>query len=253
MKRPNRASKAASQSFNTRLDRYVLAASAAGVGWLAMAQPADAEILYTHVNQTIPFDTTYNLDLNNDGIVDFQIKNHEEGNLGLKADLFMLPVAKDNRAAGEKFAPSVLPGGVTIGSDTAFPEQSVGKLAEWFYSFSSTGGVQYRGNWRHASNRYLGLKFVINGEVHYGWARLSVSCIFLRPVSAKITGYAYETEANKSIDAGQTKESGGEIADASATELLGARRINGQAKSLGVLALGSPAMAAWRREEESID
>lgn len=253
MKRSDRASQAVSQSLHRRLDCYVLAASTAGVGWLALAQPANAEIVYTPINQTIPFDTTFNLDLNNDGVVDFQIKNHEEGYLGLKADLFMLAVDPNNRAAGEAFAPSALAGGVTIGGDTAFPDHNVGKLAEWFYSFSSTGGIQYRGNWRHASNRYLGLKFVVNGEVHYGWARLSVSCIFLRPVSAKITGYAYETEPNQSIDTGQTKESGGEVGDAGAAESPDLRKMNGQAKSLGALALGSPAMAVWRREEESVE
>ena len=131
MKRSDRASQAVSQPLHRRLDCYALAASAAGVGLLALAQPADAEIVYTQVNQTIPFDTTFNLDLNNDGIVDFQIKNHEEGYLGLKADLFMLAVDPNNRAAGEAFAPSALAGGVTIGSDTVFPDHSVGKLPTW--------------------------------------------------------------------------------------------------------------------------
>lgn len=216
-----------------------------------MTKPAQAEIVYTPINQNIPFDTTYNLDLNNDGIVDFQIKNHEEGNLGLKADLFMLALDPNNRAAGAAFAPSALAGGVAIGGDTAFPDHNVGKLAEWFFSFSSTLGPRYWGNWRHATNRYLGLKFMINGEVHYGWARLSVSCIFLRPVSAKITGYAYETEANQPVDAGQTKESGGEIADARSAPSPGWRVGNGQ-KSLAALALGSTCPAAWMREEESL-
>jgi hypothetical protein len=45
-------------------------------------------------------------------------------------------------------------------------------------------------------DRYLGLKFVILGEVHYGWARLSVTLEHQRQfgdVSGTLTGNAYET------------------------------------------------------------
>jgi len=56
-------------------------------------------------------------------------------------------------------------------------------------------------------NRYLGLKFIVDGEVHYGWARLSVT-LSHRPVyegvSATLTGYAYETIPDKTIVAGRT-------------------------------------------------
>ena len=31
------------------------------------------------------------------------------------------------------------------------------------------------GNWLHAQDRHLGMKFRIHGKVHYGWARLSVT------------------------------------------------------------------------------
>jgi len=253
MKCSTQASNAVFHSLHKRLDRYVLAAGAAGVGCLAVSQPANAEIVYTNVNQTIPFDTTFNLDLNNDGIVDFELKNHETNRRALKADLFMIPVASSNRAAGEEKYPSALPGGVTIGPNTAFPKNGDGKLAEWFFSFSTTLGPRYFGNWRHASNRYLGLKFMVNGEVHYGWARLTVDCQFLRPVQAKITGYAYETIPDQSIDAGQTKESGGEVGDASPAESPGLPELDLRARSLGMLALGSPALTMWRGERNSIE
>jgi peptidoglycan hydrolase-like protein with peptidoglycan-binding domain len=91
-------------------------------------------------------------------------------------------------------------------------------------------------------NRYLGLKFSVNGETHYGWARLNVS--FRAPhITATLTGYAYETEANKAIDAGQTKET-------TTSELRTPRnRKAQQVSALGVLALGSVAQSIWRREE----
>ncbi len=48
------------------------------------------------------------------------------------------------------------------------------------------------------------MKFQIKGKTHYGWARLSVSLNFDK-FDAFLTGYAYETVANKPIIAGKTK------------------------------------------------
>jgi hypothetical protein len=56
-------------------------------------------------------------------------------------------------------------------------------------------------------NHYLGLNFQVNGQTHYGWARLSVllhcgrgGCSYV----VTLTGYAYETIAGNPILAGQT-------------------------------------------------
>ena len=88
-----------------------------------------------------------------------------------------------------------------------------------------------RGYWFNVTDRYLGLKFVVNGNTHYGWARLSVSSGF---VTATLTGYAYETIPNKSIITGKTK---------------GADIVTIQDASLGHLARGASAMQAWRVRE----
>jgi hypothetical protein len=53
--------------------------------------------------------------------------------------------------------------------------------------------------------RYLGLRFVIAGKLHYGWARLDVTGNGEGVFNAVLTGYAYETVANKGIVAGRTK------------------------------------------------
>jgi hypothetical protein len=62
-----------------RLNNYALAASAAGVSVLALVYPADAKVVFTHVHQVIGHNGVYNLDLNNDGTVDFLFKNGTEG------------------------------------------------------------------------------------------------------------------------------------------------------------------------------
>ena len=60
------------------------------------------------------------------------------------------------------------------------------------------------GNWFNVKNRYLGLRFQINGKTHYGWARVNVEVNEKHQLTATVTGYAYETIPNKAILAGQT-------------------------------------------------
>ena len=82
-------------------------------------------------------------------------------------------------------------------------------------------------------NRYLGIKFTINGKFHYGWARISVSVTGHQATSV-LSGYAYETIPNKAIIAGETK---------------GPDVVTVQPGSLGHLATGASAVSAWRLKQ----
>jgi hypothetical protein len=243
MRHALRSTKTLTESLRKRLDIYALAASATGVSLLPLAsQPAEAEIIYTPASQTIGVNRSLNLDLNHDGIADFQIWNKYSFRNAIEAKLGVKPMAAVNRIAGNSEYAAALAGGVPIGGSARFPVKGDGIMVWWFYSFSSTVCCGSYGPWRNVKNRFLGLKFSINGEIHYGWARLNVS--FPRPkITATLTGYAYETIANKSIDAGQTKE----------TATLDLRPLQNrrtqQVSALGVLAVGSVAQAIWRREE----
>src|SRR5258708_24407700 len=62
-----------SPKLDKNLTTYVAVASAAGVGLLAAGQLAEAKIVYTPANVTLGRNSTYVLDLNNDGIPDFEI------------------------------------------------------------------------------------------------------------------------------------------------------------------------------------
>ena len=55
-------------------------------------------------------------------------------------------------------------------------------------------------------NRYLGVRFRIDGQIHYGWVRLTVLTQPTGTWSATITAYAYETVPNKAIKAGTAEE-----------------------------------------------
>jgi hypothetical protein len=106
------------------------------------------------------------------------------------------------------------------------------------------GSVFYSDAWANVSDRYLGLRFQVNGETHFGWARLTVSFKGGPPAQrsweAHLTGYAYETVPGKTIRAGQIK--GGQDDEGEASP-------KGIALHLGAMALGSNGIALWRRED----
>src|SRR5579863_6832377 len=62
-------------SLDKKLAAYVTAAGAAGVAILAGATPAAAEIVYTPEHVILKGNSTYQIDLNHDGINDFGIQN----------------------------------------------------------------------------------------------------------------------------------------------------------------------------------
>jgi len=61
-----RSTQPLSESFLSHVNAYALAAGAAGVSMMALAQPAEAEIVYTAANTSIPFDRVVSIDLNHD-------------------------------------------------------------------------------------------------------------------------------------------------------------------------------------------
>jgi hypothetical protein len=116
----------------------------------------------------------------------------------------------------------------------------------WFYA---SGNPSYRGNWFDVKNHYLGFEFVIEGKIHYGWARLSVSGLgdHSFKIQGTLTGFAYETIPNKPIITGET-----EGPDEGSVDEVNPATLNEptlQPSSLGLLAVGAPGLSVWRREE----
>jgi len=192
------------------LDLYAIAASAAGVGLLALAPPAEAEVVYTKANQRIGPNGTYSLDLNHDGVVDFLIQQWPGAVSGVGFGALFAKAALGNGVQG---AGAALSAGQEIGPSQFFSSRGLYGEAMAFVQTTSTFGKIYSsGPWLNVKNRYLGLKFQINGKTHYGWARLSVRVIRKnQTVIGLLTGYAYETIPNKAIEAGQGGTATGEL------------------------------------------
>lgn len=236
-------------SFHRRLNCYALQAGAAGVSLLALAQPSEAKIVYTRTHHVIGNGDSYNLDLNHDGITDLTLQNeyhqtctHTDGSCRTYETL-ATKLARDNQVVyNVGFGAVAIKPGFRIGARDAF-DGGLENMAKVSHATSEPWG-----SWINVKNRYLGLKFKIAGETHYGWARLSVQVQFPLTITATLTGYAYETVPNKSIVAGQTE--GTDEGDGSIRQpqtALGAP--TPKPGTLGLLAMGSSGLSIWRREE----
>ena len=131
-----------SKSLHQQLNKYALAASAAGVGVLALAQSAQAKIVYTKTHVVIGTNHIYELDLNHDGIADFKISNHSFFTDTIVASLSALPARANNAVVGKQpqvgfphYAYALLPG-ARVG-----PKQPLsGALMAWSFGASRGGG-----------------------------------------------------------------------------------------------------------------
>jgi hypothetical protein len=222
---------------------YATAAGAAGVALLAAAPSAEAEIVYTKTRVTITQVTvSYPLDLNHDGITDFNVGFCSCRPHGTAITVSSSRNVGNGVIAASGFLGSALPlvSGAPIGPKQMFRVAygiGVSMAYDGSYGYRYSGGA-----WMGVIDHYLGLKFMIDGEVHYGWARMTITKGIGHVV---LSGYAYETVANKHLKAGQAS-------DAPEDEAKNAATLTGPAAgpSLGMLAGGAEAMEIWRRKEK---
>jgi hypothetical protein len=211
-----------SKSLSHKLNMYALSATAAGVGALALAPPAEAKVIYTPVHHVIGRNERYKVSLNHAEIGDLTFVNTYGCNDDYCVDALSAFPSAGNFVEGKDTLAYALDPGARIGPKVVFSGQIMA------LSSSSEGTF---GQWANVSNRYLGLKFNIKGKAHYGWLRLTVRLSGHARVTATLTGYAYETVANKPIIAGKTK---------------GPDVVTVQPASLGHLAHGASSIPAWR-------
>jgi hypothetical protein len=252
----HRASASVSSKLNKNLATYVAAAGAAGVSILAMTVAAEAKVIYTSDYRQLG-DTF--IDFNHDGVVDTGIRaygfciSEAVGSICGGSDAINQSSYKLGRFLGAPgFTPALFAGQV-ISPAAQFSAREV-IASNWYRFFSGTIGPP---NWsgpfanggKGVRDRYIGVKFNIGTEPHYGWIRVSVNIKNPKRngFNAYITGYAYETEANTAIIAGAT--SGPEEKSALTPTPLD---LVAQPASLGMLARGADSLALWRRDEEGV-
>jgi hypothetical protein len=235
------------EAFEKRLRAYAAGAGAAAAGLLALAPPAAAQIVVVPAHVSLG-STPFPIDI--EGTTVFTLTNAP------------WPKTPWGYCAGADFSATAASGGGVVGHGR---NNQVGALkfgaligpADQFEAGKqplAAGGSCRDGGWgedgpfANTNNRFLGLKFELNGQMYYGW--VGFSGVYDGNATAMLTAYAYETEANTAIYAGQTSDSDAEF------QLLPA---NGgtpstaklQPATLGLLALGSLGLDVWRKREDT--
>ncbi len=181
-----------------------------------------AQIVYTDVNPDQAFrdsGAVYHLDLDNDGISDFDIAYikrvvtfsghcfgpHTNYNINITPLQSNLVLSDVNSRSYALSLNDVVSPGSSYWSNT--PNQAL-ISASWQCVAPSRGcdvcsntyhlATSVIGNWSDTSDRYLGLQLVKGNNTYYGWARLSVSS-----AGFTIKDYAYNSIPNDSVYAGQ--------------------------------------------------
>ena len=229
------------------LSLYSAAAVTAGVSLLALAAPAEGSVVVTKTNIQIDTFNPAFIDFNKDGVNDVElIANIANYDHSFYWSFAAIPlnggkVMGGNRGPLGPYASALAKGG-NIGPSAHFSSsQARGQIImeRLLGSESASIHVTYYGKWVVNTPHYLGVKFIINGQTHYGWVLATVSTN--EELSGTVTEFAYETEANKKITAGATSDTApGDSSAAQAMSPIG--------PSLGMLARGADALPAWRRE-----
>lgn len=241
----SRPSSVLSPLLRNKLDKYGLAA-AAGIGLAALASPAQGEVVYTPAHEKIGIKGIL-IDLNHDGIPDFEL---HRAIFGLAdSEGVLVSSLHGNRvfnSGGVRADVSNLAAGYQVGPNTARFQRGGTFSSKWgpakllYNCFIFSGPPSCNGPWDKTQSAYVGFQFLIQGKTHYGWARLRATVTAEQTVDVIVTGYAYETIANKPIVTGQTKsDESSEIPEAS----LDSSR---PAATLGMLSAGASAIPLWR-------
>ena len=242
MKRASRKPSELSDSLHRQLNSYALAASAAGVSLLALAQPSEAKIVYTKANVQIGLGLLhfYKLDLNHDGHIDISFSFSSTCKRRCSSTryetLFVAPRRNAVASSGQPLRQGMKIGrNLGFNTDTQTMLQVMGSCSRTTQGGGTCHTHGVRGSWLNVTHHYVGLRFSIHGKTHYGWARFNVLCSPDTGINATLTGYAYETIPNKPIIAGKTH---------------GKDVVTVQPASLGHLARGASAILGWRQKQQ---
>lgn len=204
---------------NFTLDEAKLARFSAVAGAVIAGGSVNAQLVYTDVNPDIIVDTAsgpYDLDFNNDLVTDISLMVIHQSGAGTYSGFtytYQGSAAAVQAPAGN--------GALTItsgsSSNIVVAPMNNGDLIDGAANFLSSGAlavdvlvtipvVSYtyqfqQGAWLGVSDKFLGVKFMIGANTHYGWARLDVSA---GADTIRVKDYAYNQNVDLPLLAGQT-------------------------------------------------
>ena len=195
---------------STSLNKIKLSSYTAFAGAIVAGSAANAQVTYTDVNPDVVADSLnpYAIDFNNDATPDLvfgvQHVNQLYGGytiVGAYAYGFLpagLPVANPADSVT-----AVLDCGVAVASQPLFYGGANGGTAALGYdvvvqpiNLPLSGGA-----WLGLTDKYLGFKFTVGANTHYGWARLDVAA---NAETITVKEYAFNATPDAAINTCQT-------------------------------------------------
>jgi len=158
---------------------------------------AHSQVVWTDVNPDSLVTSQYELDLDNDNNPEFLIQKTTDGGINVV------------QASGISVNDSIVGFYQGFPAVTGYPSAlSSNEIIDGTVEFVDEGImggdheiIMEDADWPDGFNRYLGLKFSINGETHYGWAKIKISTDY---AAFTISEYAYEATAGQAINSGVT-------------------------------------------------
>ena len=276
-RRPNRSRKAVQlkEPLHHRLDAYALAATAAGVGLLACAFPAEATTVCNSASITLARTASFPLNPAHQQAAPFLVAqttfyfSYSSGPAFWDRGFFE-PNPQGVMLSPSNNLPAALSEGALIGPSANFAKgNSYGLLFTYGLGepgdhYLKGGGTmnKHRGNFKFGQTNYVGFRLLLSGQYHYGWARIEVAFhhneTFRRMLMSetRISGYGYESNPDTAIAAGDCSKTAasnaGFTSNITPTDDLpetssGALPPSSRGASLGLLALGDPGLSTWRK------
>lgn len=189
--------------------KQLTAYSAMATALIGTSAIAHGEIIYNDIDDiSVEIDMIYDIDIDGDGILDFHFNaGATDSGSWTFASIFGLAPSytvgnTSNQIigyAGTYFGyASALSEGDPIGPDGVWLNYpSYGNSAVIASNYFGDIFGEFPGN----GEKFLGIKFVIGTELHYGWIRVESD---ISPAYISIKDYAYETNADQAIGAGAT-------------------------------------------------
>jgi hypothetical protein len=236
--RPSRTPSKLSESLHHQINAYCLAASAAGVGLMALAQPATARVVHGRIDFALCGNESYPFNPAGQRITPLfrfwggfsytSVNSFSWVRAGFSGEVS----GASALLASNGFVAS-LKRGAPVGPGSPFGQGNVYGL---LFTYSRAQGSQnHQGNFKFNQIGYFGFRFPISGKKHYGWVRIHIHLRHgLCSAVEHLLDYGYETIPNKPIIAGKTH---------------GKDDMTVQPASLGALAAGSSALSTRRRDE----
>ena len=186
------------KNLQSRISKYTAVAGA-----VVSAAGAQAQVVYTDVNPDYSHDAPQNngfaiypLDLNNDQTVDFLVASRDTVTTATVRLTLAVPYGT-NAVAGE--TPSAYDYALALDINSMVDSTLNWIAATNTMAYNVDSANPYDENWNGVTDKYLGLKFVVGANTHYGWARLDSYAI---GDSIVVKDYAFNATPNGGIMTG---------------------------------------------------